>query len=71
MVEFLAGAILDPVPEVWKQALDGLVAIGGTRSIHALHQAKVRHPSLATIQGTITVDWIDEALEQIQAKLST
>lgn len=71
MVDFLASALLDPVPEVWKQALDGLVAIGGARSIHALQQAKLAPSSLASTPHGITAEWIDEALDQLQAKEST
>jgi len=59
-VGFLAEALDDPAPEVWKSALDGLVTLAGQAAISILVSAKQR------TQGGEKADWIDEALEQIR-----
>jgi len=55
----LAEALVDRAPQVWRQALDGLVALGG-RSAHSL---------LSAARGAATPDklgWINEALDQLR-----
>lgn len=64
-VEFLAEALADSVPSVWKEALDGLVALGGTAAIEALESARDRILSHGQ-KGTVQIDWIDEAIQQIR-----
>jgi len=59
-IPFLASALHDPHPEVWKQALDGLVAIGGVES----------HNALAVFRSNLLNDterrsWAEEAIGQI------
>lgn len=61
---FLASALNDECPEVWKQAIDGLVTIGGDQSLATLktvldqlHNADARSP------------WIAEAIDQIESQL--
>jgi HEAT repeat protein len=61
-VGFLARALDDPAPEVWKSALDGLVALGGPSAVQALERARER------AQPGDKADWIEEALEQIEAR---
>src|SRR5262245_40284300 len=39
-VPFLAHVLHDPEPAVWKEALDGLVAIGGDGALQALQAAR-------------------------------
>ncbi|HMO16101.1 MAG TPA: HEAT repeat domain-containing protein [Pirellulaceae bacterium] len=61
-VSFLASALNDEHPEVWKQAIDGLVTIGGDHSVGALK----------TLLGQIKYDdarspWIAEAIDQIES----
>jgi hypothetical protein len=62
---FLAGALHDPEPAVWKEALDGIVALGGGEAARTL---EVAHARLAADQprSGITAEWIDEALEQLR-----
>ena len=60
-IPFLAWALNDPHSDVWKQALDGLVTIGGIESRNAL----------IGFRSDIAVDnerasWADEAIGQIQ-----
>ena len=67
-IGFLAELLDDPEKAVWQEALDGLVAIGGTNVIGALVGARSRIG--ASKPGKpIVVEWIDEALEQLQQRL--
>jgi len=64
-VAFLSEALADNAPEVWKNALDGLVALGGESAIKALES--VKEQVLAHRQGTPDqAEWIDEAIQQIK-----
>ena len=56
---FLAEALADVEPRVWKQALDGLVSIGGPRAASLLHLAMAGAPPEKA-------SWIAEALEQVR-----
>jgi len=60
-VDFLVVALEDPHPEVWKQALDGLVTLVSPESRTVLELAK----SHVTGQDTILRAWIEEAIDQI------
>jgi HEAT repeat protein len=60
-VDFLAVALEDPHPDVWKQALDGLVIIASPESRKVLELAK----SGAAGQDAILRGWIEEAIAQI------
>jgi HEAT repeats len=64
-ISFLVGLLDDPDSTVWQEALDGLVAIGGSEAISGLYQVRMRLPAERSGKA-ISVDWIDEALEQIQ-----
>ena len=60
-VLFLADALGDPHPETWKQALDGLVALGTLEAKRVLEMA---------IQGSAGHDnerraWIEEAINEL------
>ena len=60
-IPFLASALRDPNLDVWKSALDGLVAIGGIES----------HDALVEFRSELSADserasWADEAIGQIQ-----
>ena len=59
-IEFLAQALDDHSSEVWENALDGLVAIGGKAAIRVLESARRRSEHDAQ-RG----EWIDEAIEQV------
>ena len=62
---FLSEAVDDPAPEVWKSALDGLVAIGGKPAIQILESARQRLWSGSRKERT-KAEWIDEAIQQIK-----
>jgi hypothetical protein len=60
-VDFLARALDDPNPEVWKQALDGLVTLSSPGSRSVLEMAKCRVRGRDAVRGA----WIAEAIDQI------
>jgi hypothetical protein len=61
-IELLATSLGDSNAHAWKAALDAIVAIGGSRAIAALQDAKV---SARPEQ----LEWIEEALVQAKATL--
>ncbi len=56
----LENALLDGEEPVWKEALDGLVALGGDRAILMLSKAK------EGVADATKREWIDEAMEQVR-----
>jgi hypothetical protein len=60
-IGFLAGLLRDADDEVWKEALDGLVTIGGSKGRAALRLVR------DTMTDQSKAEWIDEALDQITA----
>ncbi len=60
-IPFLASALHDPHSDVWKQALDGLVAIGGIESRNALIDFRSD-----ISEDNERASWADEAIDQIQ-----
>lgn len=63
VIPFLASALNDEQPEVWKQAIDGLVAIGGEESRNVLKDYLSRIPSRDERSN-----WISEAIGQLQPR---
>ncbi len=63
VITFLAQALEDPDPAVWKEALDGLVSIGGPQSI-AVNQCARANSSTNAAKYEL-LGWLDEALEQL------
>lgn len=59
-IPFLASALRDPDACVWKQAIDGLVAIGGSESLNVLLAFR---REIAAEKGRVA--WVDEAISQI------
>ena len=57
-LDFLEEAFRDTADSVWKQALDGIVAIGGNEAVNLLRQIQS-----ATV--TERLSWTDEAIEQL------
>ena len=62
-VPLLGSALADSADSVWKEALDGLVAIGGPEALQALRQARARLTTDA--RDSNKREWIDEAVDQI------
>lgn len=63
-IPLLAEALDDPEPDVWMQALDGLVTLASSESLATLTSRKLRSPANSTIH-----EWIEEAIEQVQQTL--
>ena len=60
-IPFLAAALHDGSDEIWKQALDGLVTMGGDPALEALRNEKNSLSATCEKAGGI-----DEAIEQIR-----
>jgi hypothetical protein len=58
----LGSALRDDDDRVWKEALDGLVALGGAEAERVLRDTRV---SLGGDEARAKAEWIDEAIEQI------
>ncbi len=63
-VPFLAEALEDPDSAVWKEALDGLVAIGSRPASECLSAAREH-------AGATLGSWLDEAIGQIRQRRNT
>jgi HEAT repeat protein len=61
-VPFLAEALADPQPQVWKAALDALVTISCPEAIHTLENALSSADQRSDAADYI--DWVKEALDQ-------
>ena len=68
VLEFLGRALADPDPPIWKNALDGFVALGSATALEALRAARGRVAAL-TPPDAERLQWVDEALEQIAGDL--
>jgi hypothetical protein len=64
-ISFLSEALGDNHPEVWKNALDGFVALGDLASVQTLESAK-QHIQLTDATRVIKTDWINEAIQRIR-----
>lgn len=60
-IPFLATALNDEHPDVWKRALDGLVTIGGNESRRVLKECLAR-----IVSDDERSIWIAEAIDQIK-----
>jgi HEAT repeat protein len=64
-IELLGEALQDPAPEVWKQALDGLVTLASPQSMRILEAA----------QDTVRVPddgfhaWVEEAIRDLSGRI--
>jgi hypothetical protein len=65
-VGFLAVALEDPHPDVWKEALDGLVTLASPDSRKVLELAKAR----AWGKDAILLAWIEEAIDQTDESMN-
>jgi len=60
----LADALQDSSPRVWKEALEGLVALGGQESMLSIQAAQGR-AFASMVDGREFREYLDEALEQL------
>ncbi len=66
---FLQEALRHHHAEVWKSALDGIVAIRHPQGIKILADEKARLQTLNDTIASERLEWIDEAYEQLQERL--
>ena len=65
IIPLLGEALQDSSPLVWKQALDGLVTIGGPESVSTIDAARSR--KFSSDSGQIEFrEFLDEALQQLR-----
>jgi hypothetical protein len=62
-IPFLAEALDDGEPGIWKEALDGLVALGSQSALDVVRDARVR----ANAEKS---EWLSEAVEQMTKAIS-
>jgi len=60
----LVAALADPDNRVWKEALDGIVTLGGDAALRVLEEARAAQP--AGQESSVKQEWIDEAIDQLQ-----
>ncbi|MCX7428467.1 MAG: HEAT repeat domain-containing protein [Planctomycetia bacterium] len=65
-VPFFATALRDDSQEIWSEALDGLVTIGGSGALDAL---RCYRSSLSA--SSKKAEWIDEAIGQIEQETAS
>lgn len=67
-IEFLSEALHNPIPEVWKNAMDGLVALACPKAIEALRSARPRvFPKKRETEDFHR--WLDETIEQAEEEI--
>jgi hypothetical protein len=66
---FLQEVLRHPHSEVWKTALDGIVAINRPQGLKILASERARLQALNETTTRERLEWIDEAYEQLQQNL--
>ncbi len=66
----VAEALRDPRDEVWKDALDGIVTLGGDQALRILHDERDSLLRASEPATAIKRSWIDEAIGQVRADLA-
>jgi hypothetical protein len=64
-VDFLGEALLDPAPEVWRQALDGLVTLASAQSLQILESTRDQLGDNRPELG----DWLDGAIDDVRGRV--
>jgi HEAT repeat protein len=62
VIPLLGEALLDAHPRIWRQALDGLVALSSPAAVAALRSARVHRHDVEFRR------WVDEAIVQADAE---
>lgn len=66
-IDYLGQALSHSDARVWKEALNGLVAIGGAESLRTLRETRDHIDSHGPSANGLTLEWLDEAMEQVVA----
>jgi hypothetical protein len=65
----LAHALQDTDDQVWKDALDGIVTLGGDQALQLLYDAQRALRGVDEPVALTKMSWITEAIEQVQADI--
>lgn len=65
IIPFLGDALQDSAPEVWKEALNGLVTLASPAALGVLREAKTRRSD-----SNEFLRWVDEAIDQVESLIS-
>jgi hypothetical protein len=68
VIPVLGEALLDSEPPVWREALDGLVALASPASLEALYAARTRHFTRQQDEEEFH-RWLEEAIEQTEVEI--
>ncbi len=68
VIPLVAEALLDSDPRVWREALDGLVALASPASLEALRAARGRQSPKQHDTEEFS-RWLEEAIEQVETEL--
>lgn len=68
VVDRLGQALHDSDPRLWKEALNGLVAIAGPASLSCLRETRDLIATRGTLPNGLDLAWVDEAIEQASAR---
>jgi hypothetical protein len=67
-IEFFKEALLDPNPDVWKEAMDGLISLASPQSLESLQSANNRQ--FTNQQDTnMFREWLEEAIQQVHTAI--
>jgi HEAT repeat protein len=64
-IDFLGEALQDPDPEVWKQALDGLVTLASPESLRILQSAR----DTLRVPDDDFREWVEGAIEDVSGRI--
>jgi hypothetical protein len=67
-ISFLGEALRDPEPAIWKEALDGLVALRSAAALSELEAAKTSKVCTAGDADEFR-SWLDEAIDQLAEQI--
>jgi hypothetical protein len=68
-IPFLKEALHDGATAVWKQALDGLVALASSAALDVLRDARPTRQFPTQREAEEFRRWLDEAIEQLEAEI--
>ncbi len=67
--DLLGEALQDPAPEVWREALDGLVTLASPESLQILESAR-DGLAVSDAEGSSDIrGWIDGAIEDVRGRI--
>jgi HEAT repeat protein len=64
-IELLGEALRDPSPEVWKQALDGLVTLASPESLRILEASR----DVVRVPDEDFAEWLEGAIEDVRGRI--